>query len=69
MSGERPDPANPPAGCRFHTRCRYATDRCRSEKPALRPVGAQSVACHYAETLTLAGAARAPVPADDAVTA
>jgi oligopeptide/dipeptide ABC transporter ATP-binding protein len=62
MSGERPDPANPPAGCRFHTRCRYATDLCRREKPALRPVGAQSVACHYAETLALTGAVRTPAP-------
>jgi dipeptide transport system ATP-binding protein len=33
----------------FATRCPYVTDRCRSERPALRPVGSQLVACHYAE--------------------
>ena len=29
LTGERPDPADPPAGCRFHTRCRYADEQCR----------------------------------------
>jgi oligopeptide/dipeptide ABC transporter ATP-binding protein len=58
MAGERPDPANPPAGCRFHTRCRYATRRCAEVEPVLRAVGTQLVACHYAETLSL----RSPSP-------
>jgi oligopeptide/dipeptide ABC transporter ATP-binding protein len=57
LKGERPDPANPPAGCRFHTRCRYADARCRSEVPALRPVApGHLAACHYAERLQLQGA-------------
>jgi peptide/nickel transport system ATP-binding protein len=35
LPGEVPDPARPPAGCRFHPRCPYAFDRCRSEPPPL----------------------------------
>jgi oligopeptide/dipeptide ABC transporter ATP-binding protein len=34
LQGQVPSPANPPPGCRFHTRCPYVMDRCRSEKPA-----------------------------------
>uniref|UniRef100_UPI001C2F429F oligopeptide/dipeptide ABC transporter ATP-binding protein n=1 Tax=Cohnella sp. GbtcB17 TaxID=2824762 RepID=UPI001C2F429F len=48
IRGEIPSPARPPAGCRFHTRCPFATDRCRSESPDLLPLdGDRSVACHY----------------------
>jgi dipeptide transport system ATP-binding protein len=50
LKGELPSPLNPPQGCAFHTRCPHATDRCRAERPALRPVSQQRVACHYAET-------------------
>lgn len=60
ISDELPDPSNPPAGCPFSTRCPYVhEERCRSEVPALRAVGAptQKVACHYAEELDLAGVA------------
>jgi oligopeptide/dipeptide ABC transporter ATP-binding protein len=47
LKGEVPSPINPPAGCHFHTRCPYATARCRSEIPALREVAAgHLVACH-----------------------
>jgi peptide/nickel transport system ATP-binding protein len=57
LSGERPDPANPPSGCRFRTRCRYVTDLCAAEVPPLRPLSdGHQVACHYAETLKLRGA-------------
>jgi dipeptide transport system ATP-binding protein len=49
LKGERPSPLNPPAGCVFSTRCPYVTDRCRAERPPLRPVGGRLVACHYAE--------------------
>jgi oligopeptide/dipeptide ABC transporter ATP-binding protein len=44
-----PDPADPPAGCRFHPRCPLAIDRCRHEEPILREVDGRVVACHRAE--------------------
>jgi peptide/nickel transport system ATP-binding protein len=57
LQGEVADPANPPPGCAFHPRCRYATDRCRTEVPALRDTGGGHLAaCHYAEELSLRGA-------------
>ncbi|MDD7220424.1 MAG: ATP-binding cassette domain-containing protein [Clostridia bacterium] len=46
LTGEIPSPINPPKGCRFHTRCPYATDRCRQEEPGLREVEGRMVACH-----------------------
>jgi len=47
LTGDVPSPINPPKGCRFHTRCPYAFERCRSEEPQLMPVGAGHVAaCH-----------------------
>jgi oligopeptide/dipeptide ABC transporter ATP-binding protein len=47
LEGSVPNPIDPPSGCRFHTRCPMASDRCREEDPALRPttVGSE-VACH-----------------------
>ena len=46
--GEPPSPVLPPPGCRFHTRCLYADDRCRTEEPQLRPLGdGHFVACHH----------------------
>jgi len=38
LEGEVPDPANPPPGCRFHTRCEFVFDRCRTEEPPLIPL-------------------------------
>jgi dipeptide transport system ATP-binding protein len=49
LAGERPSPLDPPAGCVFSTRCPHVTERCRAERPPLRPVGGRLVACHYAE--------------------
>jgi oligopeptide/dipeptide ABC transporter ATP-binding protein len=47
LTGELPDPANPPSGCRFRTRCRYVIDRCRDEEPALREIAdGRTVRCH-----------------------
>jgi oligopeptide/dipeptide ABC transporter ATP-binding protein len=46
MEGDVPSPIDPPAGCAFHPRCRYAFERCRAAKPLLAPVGpGHSVAC------------------------
>jgi peptide/nickel transport system ATP-binding protein/oligopeptide transport system ATP-binding protein len=56
--GDVPSPLNPPSGCRFRTRCRYAVARCADEVPVLRPVDADhAVACHLAEALELQGMA------------
>ena len=49
LKGEPPSPADPPSGCRFRTRCPYATERCAAEEPALRDIGGVQAACHYAE--------------------
>ena len=47
LKGDVPSPINPPKGCRFHTRCPYAFDRCRSEEPPLRPTEhGHLAACH-----------------------
>jgi peptide/nickel transport system ATP-binding protein len=56
LEGEVPDPANPPPGCYFHLRCRYAKERCREEAPPLREVAPDHfAACHFSEELTLQG--------------
>ena len=47
LSGELPSPIDVPTGCRFHTRCPYATEACRREVPELREVEGRLVACHY----------------------
>lgn len=50
MGGEIPSPVDPPAGCRFQNRCKYATERCKTEEPKLRLVGNDHyVACHMME--------------------
>jgi oligopeptide/dipeptide ABC transporter ATP-binding protein len=47
LKGEIPSPLSPPSGCVFHTRCPYATERCREEVPVLREIQANhKVACH-----------------------
>ena len=68
LEGGVPSPANPPTGCRFHTRCPYAAEaghvqRCSTEVPELhRAGGEQWVACHFAADLDLRGV---EVPASD----
>jgi oligopeptide/dipeptide ABC transporter ATP-binding protein len=50
LKGDVPSPINPPTGCRFHTRCPYAFDRCRVEEPAMLEVRpGHQVACHLRE--------------------
>jgi len=53
LEGDVPSPANPPAGCRFHPRCSYATEICQEEDPEFRNLTVNDtdhwVACHHAE--------------------
>ena len=56
LEGEVPSPSNPPSGCYFHPRCRYAIERCKLEEPALEEVRpGHFVACHRARDLDLNG--------------
>ena len=52
LKGDIPSPADPPSGCRFHTRCPFATEVCRTEDPPMRSVdpgrASHVVACHHA---------------------
>jgi peptide/nickel transport system ATP-binding protein len=48
VAGEIPSPRNPPPACRFHTRCTFATDICRTAAPPLAPIEqGHAVACHH----------------------
>ncbi|KPK92654.1 MAG: hypothetical protein AMJ94_04595 [Deltaproteobacteria bacterium SM23_61] len=54
LEGDVPSPLNPPPGCHFHARCRYAQEVCRAEVPLLRDLGEEHfVSCHFADTLSL----------------
>lgn len=49
LSGDLPNPVNPPTGCVFNTRCWKAQDKCRTTEPALLQIGGSQVACHFPE--------------------
>jgi peptide/nickel transport system ATP-binding protein len=50
LKGDVPSPINPPQGCRFHTRCPYAFDRCGTEEPELLSAASGHFsACHLPE--------------------
>ncbi len=54
LEGDVPSPVNPPSGCYFHPRCRYAQDICKTDDPLYRDLGNEHfVKCHLAETLDL----------------
>jgi len=57
VRGEPPSPTHALPGCAFASRCPYAADRCRAERPALRPVDGRLAACHFAEDLPPVGTA------------
>ena len=63
LGGRVADPANPPSGCYFHPRCRYAESVCKNEEPPLVNIGKDNgaehlVACHFADKLELRGVER-----------
>ena len=56
LEGEIPNPANPPSGCFFHTRCRYCTEKCKTVTPVYEEMEPEHfVACHRAQELKLRG--------------
>jgi oligopeptide/dipeptide ABC transporter ATP-binding protein len=63
LEGDVPSPISPPSGCRFHPRCRYATDICKEEEPPLTPHGSLGhlAACHH--PLDFGGQADLAIPA------
>ena len=55
LKGELPSPLNPPSGCVFSSRCPYAVERCKAERPLPRQVGDRIAACHFADDFLSSG--------------
>ncbi len=56
LKGDVPSPVNPPSGCHFHPRCRYAQDHCAVTAPTLKDLGGRHyISCHLADQLSLQG--------------
>jgi peptide/nickel transport system ATP-binding protein len=49
IEGDMPNPLDPPSGCAFHPRCRFANARCKAERPELTPTASGMAACHAVE--------------------
>jgi oligopeptide/dipeptide ABC transporter ATP-binding protein len=67
LQGDVPSPFKPPTGCRFHTRCPHARERCGRDRPVLEPVaGGRQVACHFWREIAALGVTplAAPPPSD-----
>jgi oligopeptide transport system ATP-binding protein len=64
LEGDVPSPVSPPSGCRFHPRCRYATEICSQQEPELKPHGSRGhvAACHH--PLNVGEPLAGPAPAD-----
>jgi dipeptide transport system ATP-binding protein len=55
LKGELPSPLDPPSGCVFSSRCPYAVERCRAERPLPRPIDGRLAACHFADRFLESG--------------
>ncbi|ROZ63206.1 dipeptide ABC transporter ATP-binding protein [Ramlibacter sp. WS9] len=55
LKGELPSPLSPPSGCVFSSRCPYAVERCRAERPLPRQIESRIVACHFSEDFLSSG--------------
>jgi oligopeptide/dipeptide ABC transporter ATP-binding protein len=65
LEGDVPSPISPPTGCRFHPRCRYATEICALEEPPLLPHAGPGhiAACHHPLNVAEQPALAEPAPA------